>query len=136
MIRTIQIGLADEIPACAAGLSRKSLCMAAECERRNGLHLFEDWHYFELPEANEPGFDPTRPGGLVVTTLYNDTQPLIRYRIDDEVILSGRRCDCGRSTAMIEKPPVAKKISCGSPCRTENGNVFIQARWTSFTFPD
>lgn len=81
----------------------ESLCMAAECHLHRGLHLFEDWHIYELVDENLEPVPDGQPGSLVITTLHNDTQPLIRYRMFDEMILEPKPCDCGSNFKRIER---------------------------------
>jgi putative adenylate-forming enzyme len=73
----------------------ESLCMAAQCERRENLHLFTDWHIFEATDHDLRPVAPGTPGNLLLTNLYNYTQPLIRYRMNDEVVLPEQSCGCG-----------------------------------------
>lgn len=75
----------------------ESLGMAAQCDFREGLHMFNDWHIFEVIKQNGELARPGETGNLILTTLYNDTQPLIRYRMDDKVILEEKECPCGWS---------------------------------------
>ncbi|MDN5277856.1 MAG: hypothetical protein PWR01_1821 [Clostridiales bacterium] len=73
----------------------ESLGMAAQCDLHEGFHMFNDWHIFESIKQNGEATKPGEPGSLVITNLYNYTQPLIRYRMDDEVILQEKGCSCG-----------------------------------------
>ena len=41
---------------------------------------------------------------MLVTNLYNHTQPLIRYEVTDQVTLIAGRCPCGSSFRRIEDP--------------------------------
>jgi phenylacetate-CoA ligase len=75
--------------------SSESLCMAAQCHRRENLHLFTDWHMFEAVDKDLRSVPAGTPGQLLLTCLYNYTQPLIRYQMNDEVVLTGESCGCG-----------------------------------------
>ncbi|MBY0512719.1 MAG: phenylacetate--CoA ligase family protein [Gemmataceae bacterium] len=68
--------------------------IASECELHQGLHLNADSIYAEI----EP-----RTGKLLVTDLTNRAMPLIRYRIGDVVVGSGRSCRCGRGLPLIDR---------------------------------
>jgi len=73
----------------------ESLSMAAQCGRHEALHLFTDWHIFE---AVDDDFRPVAagiPGNLLLTNLYNYTQPLIRYQMHDEIVINPEPCGCG-----------------------------------------
>lgn len=73
----------------------ESVGLAAECDANQGFHLFDDWHCFEVVDKNFQHVKPKEPGKLLLTTLYNYTQPLIRYQLDDEIILDDKPCQCG-----------------------------------------
>lgn len=81
----------------------ESLCMAAECDKHEGLHLFEDWHYYEVLNSEFKSVSAGTPGSLIITTLHNFAQPLIRYQIHDEIMIDPNICDCGRSTKLIKR---------------------------------
>lgn len=75
----------------------ESLGMAAQCDLHAGIHMFNDWHIFEVLKQNGEPAKRGETGNLVITTLYNYTQPLIRYRMDDKVMLEEEECSCGWS---------------------------------------
>ena len=76
--------------------------IAAECGRHAGLHLFEDLAIFEVVDGDN---QPVPPGvygeKLLITVLYNRTQPLIRYELSDSVRLAENSCPCGRAFTLI-----------------------------------
>ena len=71
----------------------------------HGIHLPDDLCIFEAVDADGR---PVVPGELshrvLVTNLYNHTQPLIRYEITDQVALIDGPCPCGSSFRRIEDP--------------------------------
>ena len=75
---------------------------ASDCGAGEGLHLAEDLCIFEpvdeLGRLVSPG---QRSARLLVTPLYNPTQPLIRYEMTDEVTLLDGDCSCGSSLRRI-----------------------------------
>ncbi len=73
----------------------ESIGMAAECDTHQSFHLFDDWHCFEIVDDDMQPVKPGEPGKLLLTNLYNYTQPLIRYRLEDEIILDHKPCECG-----------------------------------------
>ncbi|MGB8658228.1 MAG: hypothetical protein WCE90_10665 [Candidatus Zixiibacteriota bacterium] len=73
----------------------ESVVLAAECDDYQGFHLFDDWHCFEIVDENFKYVNPGQPGRVLFTNLYNYTQPLIRYQLDDEIILDDKPCQCG-----------------------------------------
>jgi phenylacetate-CoA ligase len=72
----------------------ESICLAAECDHHHAFHLFDDWHCFEVVDQDLRQVDAGTPGRLLLTTLYNYTQPLIRYELDDEVSIDANPCPC------------------------------------------
>jgi len=66
------------------------------------MHLFDDMCIVE--NVDEHG-DPVPPGEvgarLLVTNLYNRTQPLIRYEVTDLVAVEPEPCPCGRSLLRV-----------------------------------
>jgi phenylacetate-coenzyme A ligase PaaK-like adenylate-forming protein len=54
-----------------------------------------DWHIFEALDDQLRAVPAGIPGRLFLTNLYNHTQPLIRYRMNDEIIMNGHPCHCG-----------------------------------------
>jgi phenylacetate-CoA ligase len=80
----------------------ESIGLAAECDTGQGFHLFDDWHCFEIVDRNLKPVKLGEPGRLLMTNLYNYTQPLIRYQLDDEIILDDKPCLCGSSFPIIK----------------------------------
>ncbi|MCK5242741.1 phenylacetate--CoA ligase family protein [bacterium] len=74
--------------------SSESICSGAECEQGT-FHLYNDWHGFEVVDGNFNPVPPNGHGRLLLTNLYNYTQPLIRYKMNDEIVLSNKSCQCG-----------------------------------------
>lgn len=73
----------------------ESLAIGASCSHDRGIHLFDDWHCFEVGDTPIGHGLPSGRGPLRLTNLYNYTQPLIRYEISDEIELDGAPCPCG-----------------------------------------
>jgi phenylacetate-coenzyme A ligase PaaK-like adenylate-forming protein len=73
----------------------ESLTMAVQCEHHENLHLFSDWHIFEAVDDDLRPVAAGTPGNLLLTNLYNYTQPLIRYQMHDEVVINPQPCGCG-----------------------------------------
>ncbi len=81
----------------------ESLALGASCAHSDGIHLFDDWHCFEvndtpITQSPEPGFGPLR-----LTNLYNYTQPLIRYELTDEIELADEPCPCGWPFTLVKE---------------------------------
>ncbi|WP_024769160.1 phenylacetate--CoA ligase family protein [Aquimarina macrocephali] len=75
-----------------------------ECTKGN-LHLNLDSGVFEFINTQGKEAKPGEVAQLVVTSFTNLKTPLIRYNIEDTVLLAaeGKRCDCGCPMPMIEK---------------------------------
>jgi len=78
--------------------------VAAECERQDLLHVFEDHFYPEIinPDTGEPLPDGEK-GELVFTTLTKEGTPVIRYRTRDITYLNREPCACGRTSVRMHR---------------------------------
>ena len=78
--------------------------VSGECEYRCGLHVWED-HF--IPEIIDPETGEVLPAGstgeLVVTPLFKEALPLLRYRTGDITRLDYSPCACGRTHVRMEK---------------------------------
>jgi phenylacetate-CoA ligase len=78
--------------------------ISAECENKNGLHLYED-HF--IPEIIDPQtlkvLPPGAEGELVLTTLTKEAFPMVRYRTRDMTSLDYSPCPCGRTLVRMKK---------------------------------
>ncbi len=78
--------------------------VGTDCQYHNGLHIWED-HF--LPEIIDPVTQKQLPAGetgeLVITTLTKEGMPLLRYRTKDLTSLKYEQCQCGRTTARIQR---------------------------------
>jgi phenylacetate-CoA ligase len=68
--------------------------LAGECPSGN-LHLWADRAIFEVRDPHTGRIGPAGRGQLVVTPLYREAMPLLRYNIEDEVEVSYGDCACG-----------------------------------------
>jgi phenylacetate-CoA ligase len=83
--------------------SESGALLAAECNRHAGLHLFEDLAQVEVVDDEYRPVPAGEPGSRVLlTNLFNRTQPLIRYELNDLVSLSPDPCPCGRPFPLLE----------------------------------
>jgi phenylacetate-coenzyme A ligase PaaK-like adenylate-forming protein len=78
--------------------------VASECDRHEGMHLFED---LVIPEIVDENNSPIPAGvygdKVLVTVLFSRTLPLIRYEMSDSVRLSERSSSpCVRPFALID----------------------------------
>lgn len=75
--------------------------IAAECPRRNGLHVNFDLGYVEILRDKHPA-EPGEVGEVVITSLVNFTMPLIRYRVGDVASWKNGPCSCGWQGPVLE----------------------------------
>lgn len=69
--------------------------IACECTEHH-FHINEDWVLVEPVDAeNRPVPDGTQSDKILVTNLFNFTQPFLRYEITDRVVRHSERCACG-----------------------------------------
>ena len=75
-----------------------------ECEERSGYHVNEDAYIFEVldPATHEP-VPAGSEGVLVVTCLFKEAAPVIRYNIEDLCEFIDGGCGCGRTFRRISK---------------------------------
>ncbi len=77
--------------------------VSGECEYVDGMHINED---FFIPEIIDPATGEVLPHGekgeLVITCIYKEGLPLIRYRTKDITRLIYEPCKCGRTFCRME----------------------------------
>jgi phenylacetate-CoA ligase len=78
--------------------------VAAECEHRCGLHIYED-HF--IPEIIDPDTGKVQPDGqtgeLVLTCTTKQAFPVIRFRTRDIAKLEYGKCECGRTFVRMNR---------------------------------
>ena len=84
------------------GSTEAGCALGIDCEHHRGMHLFEDLVIVEnVDEHGRPVPDGVVGHKLLVTNLFNHTQPLIRYEISDMVAIESAPCPCGRSLRRV-----------------------------------
>ena len=78
--------------------------MAAECNQKSGMHVFEDAFVLEVndPDTLQPK-PPGEPGVVFITTLFKYAAPMIRYNMNDVTALARGECRCGSPHARITR---------------------------------
>jgi phenylacetate-CoA ligase len=74
--------------------------VAAECERREGLHINPAVAYVEFVPV--PGAEVEGLHEILVTDLTNYGMPLIRYKINDCTVAGPETCSCGRGYPLMQ----------------------------------
>ena len=77
--------------------------IGVSCEYESGMHLWDDYLYFEIidPKTGEVLPDG-EVGELVITTLKKEGAPLIRYRTHDLTRIIPGGCECGSKYPRID----------------------------------
>ncbi len=76
--------------------------VACECRNRH-FHVNDDWLIVEAVDAaGNPVPDGVRSDRILLTNLYNYTQPFIRYEVTDRVIMHREPCGCGDISPWLE----------------------------------
>lgn len=78
--------------------------VASECEKKNGLHLFEDHYIAEIINPDTGEILPAgQEGELVLTTITKEAVPMIRYRTGDITSITDAPCACGRTCLRLNR---------------------------------
>jgi len=83
--------------------SREVGDIACNCEKINELHLIPDIHYLEVVDNEGREVETENSGNIIITLLTNYTMPLIRYKIEDRGVLSGKNDLCGHGLPFLKK---------------------------------
>lgn len=75
--------------------------IAMQCEHK-GMHLMAENLYIEFIN-NDRQADSGEEGEIVLTELFTDFMPLIRYKIGDVGIKSNETCLCGRGLPLLKE---------------------------------
>ncbi|MHA1371494.1 MAG: phenylacetate--CoA ligase family protein [Promethearchaeota archaeon] len=83
--------------ACGPGVS-------CECLEQDGLHIWSDYFYPEIidPKTGEI-LEEGEKGELVLTSLFKEAVPILRYRTGDITCLYKSECECGRTGYMMDR---------------------------------
>jgi phenylacetate-CoA ligase len=92
--RVLSRHVANEYGSCEAGL------LGFDCPAGK-MHLLEDTTLVEVLDSEGRSLEQG-VGEIVVTSLYSDSVPLIRYRLGDVARLSTEVCTCGRRGRLLE----------------------------------
>ncbi len=81
--------------------SAESVIFAGDCEYGK-KHIAVEYGVAEVLKK-DGSIASEGEGELIVTSLFNDVMPLIRYRIGDLGKISQKPCPCGRNTPILEE---------------------------------
>lgn len=75
--------------------------IACECTERH-FHINDDWVIVEpVDKDNKPVTDGMQSDKILLTNLYNFTQPFIRYEVTDRVVMHHEPCACGNQSPWL-----------------------------------
>lgn len=76
--------------------------VACGCRYETGLHIIDDFVYAEIidPETGKNVL-PGEKGELVLTHLYKEAAPLLRYRTGNLTYMENNYCKCGRQFTLV-----------------------------------
>ncbi|WP_424356599.1 phenylacetate--CoA ligase family protein [Methanocella sp. MCL-LM] len=76
-----------------------------ECEAQAGMHCYTDQVYTEIVAEDDPneGMAYGEDGGIIYTTLYRESQPMIRFWSGDRSVMTMEQCNCGRTYPRLPK---------------------------------
>jgi phenylacetate-CoA ligase len=101
--------------------------IGAECPWTTGVHVLEDLIVLEVVDEN---LRPVPVGVLgdkiLVTTLFNQALPLIRYEISDLVSIAHGPCPCGRAHMRLESINGRREDLLKLPARA-GGHINVHA---------
>lgn len=81
---------------------REFMLIAAECEKRHGLHVNADHLVVELHKPQHAPSD-THTGEVVITDLFNYGMPFLRYANGDMATAATEACSCGRGLPLLSR---------------------------------
>ena len=87
---TFKLNKIDQVYQCTEG------CLGVTCKCGN-IHLNEELVYIEKEYLDDKRFIP------VITDFNRTSQPIIRYRLNDILVESKTKCECGSVCTVIEK---------------------------------
>jgi len=75
-----------------------------ECPEQSGYHIYEDAYIFEILDRDTlMPVESKRDGVVVVTSLFKEAAPVIRYNLEDISSISDDPCPCGRTFRRLMK---------------------------------
>ena len=75
--------------------------IACECPEKH-FHINDDWIIVEpVDHQNQPVPDGVQSDKVLITNLYNYTQPFIRYEVTDRVVMHHEPCPCNNPSPWL-----------------------------------
>jgi len=96
--------------------SRETSSISAECPY-GSRHINSRYIIEICDERSGRLLPPGATGSILITDLFNDVTPLIRYQLGDLGAVEWRECECGRNsfvfTQLIGRPPQVIELASG-----------------------
>lgn len=90
------------LPFNIYGMTEAGIILGSDCSCHRGVHVFEDLFIVEVvDEHNKPVPDGSPGSRLLITNLFNYSQPIIRYEVSDMLTISTDECPCGLPFRLI-----------------------------------
>jgi phenylacetate-coenzyme A ligase PaaK-like adenylate-forming protein len=108
--------------------------LAAECRKKEGLHVFSDLRHIEILAADNRQVPIGDYGEVTITDLENFAFPIIRYKNGDKGRYLKKSCSCGLPFPLIDK--IRGRVS--DIVRLQSGKVVTGEYLTTIfdDFPD
>ena len=118
--------LLNKYGSCESGAN-----IAYECPE-GGWHIHSDYFHLEAVDENMEVVAPGERGKLVLTKLWGNGTPLIRYTgMEDWISLgNGKKCSCGLNSPILEKPLEGRVMS---NIILPNGKVYLPSEFLFIT---
>ena len=82
--------------------SEESHKIGISCETGRHYHLNVELNFVELLDDEEKQCQIGQPGRVIITSLFNTAQPLIRYEQGD-LAIRGKNCSCGKTLPVLQE---------------------------------
>jgi phenylacetate-CoA ligase len=83
---------------------REQCVLAGTCEKSNRYHIFPEYGFVELVDAEgRPVTTEGARGEIVATGFHTGIFPFIRYKTGDIAVYTSQPCSCGRQSMLFEK---------------------------------
>jgi phenylacetate-CoA ligase len=83
---------------------REQSVLAGTCEKNNRYHIFPEYGFVELVDAEgRPVTAEGARGEIVATGFHTGIFPFIRYKTGDVAVYTAQPCSCGRQSMLLEK---------------------------------
>lgn len=101
MVRNIKAAWGRQ-PFNIYGLTESGTSLGCSCSCNRGVHIFEDLFIVEVVDDQNRPVPAGTPGAkILLTNLFNFSQPLIRYEVSDILTISPEKCPCGSPFRLI-----------------------------------